>query len=77
MGHMPFRYGDVCTLEEVAAALGVSKARAYQIECAALRHFRERFLARLHQDGIGIGDLFALLEPGPRNSNGMIERLLD
>lgn len=77
MSHSLFRYGDGATLEEVAAALGVSRTRAYQIECAALRHFRERFLARLHQEGIGIGDLFALLEPGPRNSNGMIERLLD
>ncbi|NJD35382.1 MAG: hypothetical protein FIA96_11215 [Betaproteobacteria bacterium] len=77
MSHSPFRYGDIATLEEVAAALGVSKARAYQIECVALRHFRERFLARLHQKGVGIGDLFALLEPIPRNSNGMIERLLD
>lgn len=72
---MPADY--FATLEEVAAALGVSRARAYQIECAALRNFLKRLLIRLHQEGIEFEDLFASFEPGPKNNNGTIDRLFE
>lgn len=47
------QHGRACTLSEVAAALGVTRQRAQQIEQQALRKFKAGIEAR----GITLGDL--------------------
>ena len=64
-----------CTLDEVAAALGVTKERAYQIERVALRKFRERLMARLKQMNLTPNDLYAITERVSNSGRSSLARL--
>lgn len=46
-----------CTLDEVGAALGVTKVRARQLEQAALQHFSERLALVMAVKGLSVRDL--------------------
>ena len=56
-------YSDnAATHDEVAAALGISRQRAYQIEQQALRKFRLRLQARLAREGLTLQDLLEVAQ---------------
>ncbi len=64
-----------CTLDEVAAALGVTKERAYQIERVALRKFRGRLMTKLKQMGLKPNDLYAITERVSNSGRSSLARL--
>ena len=69
------RNGCACTLDEVAAALGVTNERAYQIERVALRKFRGGLMAKLKQMGLKPNNLYAITERVSNSGRSSLARL--
>lgn len=69
----PFVKHAQCTLAEAGAALGVSQARARQIEQSAIRKCR----VYLAERGIGMADLIEDVAPPPQLDTAPIERPLN
>jgi len=67
---------DGATLDEVAAALGVSRERVFQIEKTALRKFRAKLRARLKDMGIELADLHAAADGIDRARCSALGRLM-